>query len=267
MNPFYFGSSARPLFGMYASPAERSPVLGAVVLCQPLGSEYINAHRAVRQLALMLSEAGFHTLRFDYYGTGDSGGESENILLDDLVQDIGLAIDELCSMSGAARVRLVGLRFAGSLVARAAAVYHNRVEAVVLWDPVVSGVNHIEEFALDGRPANRQSEFYLWSAIRRRGSMVPDSLCFPMNATMVSQVRSTKLRDLAKNLPSRTFVVTTGLSDELASVRDALATAPMMPGSFENYPGFPCWSEDWPIVVAAVPVKAITRIVGWMKEI
>ena len=104
MIPFFFGQSHRRIFGLYHPPPANCAFRGAVVLCQPLGTEFINAHRAMRQLAIMLSNAGFHVLRFDYYGTGDSEGESQTITADDLVKDIGLAIDELCSICHCERV-------------------------------------------------------------------------------------------------------------------------------------------------------------------
>ena len=44
----------------------------AIVLCQPLGHGYLRAHRAFRNLAVSLASQGFHVLRFDYYGCGDS---------------------------------------------------------------------------------------------------------------------------------------------------------------------------------------------------
>jgi hypothetical protein len=63
VNPFFFGSSARPLFGAY-EPAKNA-ARGAVVLCPPLGSEYYFAHPALRRLGWLLAERGWHVLRFD----------------------------------------------------------------------------------------------------------------------------------------------------------------------------------------------------------
>ena len=45
------------------------------MLCYPWGSEYIYAHRSLRLLAQRRAAAGIHTLRFDYFGTGDSDGD------------------------------------------------------------------------------------------------------------------------------------------------------------------------------------------------
>lgn len=264
MIPFFFGQSYRRIFGLYHPPAANRPVRGAVVLCQPLGTEFINAHRAMRQLAIMLSDAGFHTLRFDYYGTGDSEGESQTITADDLVKDIGLAIDELCSIGDCARVRIVGLRLGASLAAIATALFPDRVEALVLLDPVVSARDHIEEFALDGRsppmkPARRFPAVEESDALAR--------MSFPMNAAMASQISAMDLAPLAANLPAQTFAVVTADADGVAALQNALADAPGASIPVESFPGFPCWREEWPVVVGAVPFKALTRIVTWMKAV
>ena len=76
MEPFYFGpAGGRRLFGVFHEPpASRRRGCG-VVLCYPLGTEYTSYYRAYRQLALSLAENGFHVLRFDFRGCGDSEGE------------------------------------------------------------------------------------------------------------------------------------------------------------------------------------------------
>ena len=138
MNPFFFGSSRRPLYGVYHPAKSRKPRTTGVVLCYPLWQEYMRAHRAFRQLAMMLSKAGFPVLRFDYFATGDSGGAGEEGDVSQWIADIGTAIDELKDMAGVSKVSLVGLRVGASLAAMAA-VQRQDLDHVLLWDPVVSG--------------------------------------------------------------------------------------------------------------------------------
>ena len=77
MNPFYFGSSAEPLFGAYHPPGNQVGRNLAVLICPPLGREYLRAHWALRRLADQISRDGGHVLRFDYFATGDSAGDSK----------------------------------------------------------------------------------------------------------------------------------------------------------------------------------------------
>ena len=143
MNPFFFGTSQQPLYGVYHPPKARVPRRTGVVLCYPLWQEYMRAHRAFRQLAMLLSKAGFPVLRFDYFATGDSGGAGEEGEVARWVADIGTAIDELKDMASVPKVSLVGLRV-GAALAAAAAVKRTDLEQVLLWDPVVSGARFVE---------------------------------------------------------------------------------------------------------------------------
>src|SRR6187200_816203 len=108
MMPFYFGSETRRLFGVYqgAGAGRRSR---AALICHPWGSEYIHAHRAMRHLSAALAGAGWHTLRFDYYGTGDSSGETSQGDVAGWREDVETAFDEILDMSQSSRAMIVGL--------------------------------------------------------------------------------------------------------------------------------------------------------------
>lgn len=160
MHVFHFGESRTRLFGVYDAPpgGGRS---GGVVLCAPLGHEYIRAHRALRTLAVRLTQAGLHVLRFDYYGTGDSAGSGEDGSLGQWQIDIGTAIDELKDMADVRRVSVIGVRFGATLAALACAARKD-VDALVLWDPVMSGRGYVEQLLaiqatwLETRPRPRE---------------------------------------------------------------------------------------------------------------
>jgi pimeloyl-ACP methyl ester carboxylesterase len=90
----------------------------------------------MRQLAVKLSAGGFHTLRFDYFGTGDSGGQESDADPSAAQGDVESAIEGIQDIVGVARVALIGLRLGATLAARAAMRRKESVEALVLWDPV-----------------------------------------------------------------------------------------------------------------------------------
>lgn len=142
MVPCYFGDSEKPLYGVY-HPANAPMVKAAgVVFCSPLGHEYIRSHNAINKLSNLLANSGYHVFRFDYHGTGDSSGDSEEASIDQWHADIGHAIGELKDISGVKKISLVGLRF-GALLA--ATLPKLTVDRLVLWDPVVSGAAYFEE--------------------------------------------------------------------------------------------------------------------------
>jgi pimeloyl-ACP methyl ester carboxylesterase len=137
----YFGSSGRQLLGLYNPPSAASERDAAVLLCHPAAQEYMRCHWALRQLALRLAGAGFHVFRFDYFGTGDSAGGSEEADLEQWRRDVGEAIEELKDVSGVRRPSLVGLRLGATLAAQTPA----RLKDLVLWEPVVSGPAYLGE--------------------------------------------------------------------------------------------------------------------------
>jgi len=144
MQPFYFGTSQKQLFGVYHPPGTKAARQQAIVLCQPLGHEYLRAHRAFRNLAVSLAGQGFHVLRFDYYGCGDSGGNGDQATVEQCVSDLAAAVEELKDTSGAAKVSLIGLRF-GATLAAVTASRRQDIDRIVLWDPVSDGRSYLED--------------------------------------------------------------------------------------------------------------------------
>jgi len=143
MNPFYFGPSERPLFGAYTRGRDVEGPSHGVLLCYPIGSEYMRAHRAFRQLNNLLNRAGMHVLRFDYSCTGDSAGAGREADFETWLEDIDWALDELQDTSLCDRMSVLGLRW-GATLAALAARERDDVEHLVLWDPIVSGPEFLE---------------------------------------------------------------------------------------------------------------------------
>lgn len=159
MDPFFFGDTRSQLYGVFHKPAGVSKKQG-VVLCAPLGQEYMRSHRAMRQLAMMLSRNGYPVLRFDYRGTGDSSGEVEEMSFPDWVEDAGVAIDELKDTASVDTVSVIGLRL-GCVTAVQACANRTDVTSLVLWDPVLSGEAYIDELAgeISTQLINKKSNF------------------------------------------------------------------------------------------------------------
>ena len=116
----------------------------AMLICSPIGQEYIRTHWSLRLLANQLARKGVHVLRFDYSGVGDSAGSIEQIAsLDQWISDIELAIDELKRISGAQTVSLLGQRF-GATMAAEVAMYRADVNSLVCLEPVVDGTDYLD---------------------------------------------------------------------------------------------------------------------------
>ena len=153
MTPFYFGTGRQRLFGIYEPAVLTGRGKRGAVLCYPWGPEYVHAHRVMRQLAIRLASAGIHTLRFDFFGTGDSAGEMVDADLGTWEADIELAIEELLDIVGSARLTLIGLRLGATLAARVAARRPRDVDTLVLWDPILSGPDYLASLGATAAPA------------------------------------------------------------------------------------------------------------------
>ena len=70
----WIGPPDRPLMAWLTRPAQGIGDVG-VVIVPPVGYEYWSSHRTLRTLAERLAENGCLALRFDFDGTGDSGGD------------------------------------------------------------------------------------------------------------------------------------------------------------------------------------------------
>jgi uncharacterized protein len=144
IEPSYFRLHKKPLFGIYHIPQSGPTRDCGVVLCYPLGHEYIYSHRAYRQLAYRLSHLGFPVLRFDFYGCGDSDGDCAQGEMRQWLMDIAAAIDAIRRKSDVEQVCVVGLRLGGMLAAMAGAA-RGDFDGLVLWDTVINGQTYLEE--------------------------------------------------------------------------------------------------------------------------
>lgn len=140
----YFGSSQRRLFGVHHRGTAATGKRHAVLLCYPGVQEYNGAHWVFRRLASMLERAGHDVLRFDYFATGDSAGEGEDGRFEIWVENVVEAAAELKAISSARSVSVVGMRL-GAAIALAACEANLKARTLVLWEPVVTGIEYLNE--------------------------------------------------------------------------------------------------------------------------
>lgn len=261
MTPLYFGRPERRLFGIYTPASASARKTRAVVLCPPWGQEHLRAHRSMRQLALRLSAAGLHVLRFDYFGTGDSAGNMTEADLPGWEADIEMAVEEAMDMTGAQRVGLVGLRLGATLAARVCERRRRQVESLVLWDPVVDGSSFVDELmALDaaksGPPTPRP---------RPQGRPGCQLLGFPVTPQLLEQMRQADLLALVPGLPARSLAVISAKHGVVhGGLRQRLAERGEPGPALEELGTEPAWLEQHDSGAGAVPAEMLDRIAGWL---
>lgn len=149
---FFPATDGTPLYGVYHSPGSRASCPHdasdgrSVVIAPPLFEERKSAYGALAQLARGLSEAGCGVLRFDYRGSGESGGEGGQRRWKDLAADLDAACAAARKLSDCEQVTLIGTRLGATLVLTEA----NRLkpERVVAIAPMLKGATEVRHWRL-----------------------------------------------------------------------------------------------------------------------
>jgi amino acid adenylation domain-containing protein len=135
-----------------------------VVICPAIGHEYSRSHRNCQQLALMLANEGYESVRFDYAYTGDSTGTCELANIPQWKKDIETIRKALSHSQPKRRLSLIGIRWGATLLANVTDITG---EQMILWDPVCSGAEYIK---LLQRFTRRTLRDYVRYPVRRKSS-------------------------------------------------------------------------------------------------
>jgi pimeloyl-ACP methyl ester carboxylesterase len=255
VRPFYFGAPGKELFGCLHVPELEGCLDCGVVVCQPFGHEYVNSHRALRQLATRLVDAGFPVLRFDYYGCGDSRGETTESSLSEWIGNISQAICELQQRIAVSKICLIGLRLGASL-AFLNAQQARCATSVVLWDPVIRGDAYLTELIalqkemLRFRPKPRGSQ-------RMRYPL--DIFGFPLSEGFCRSIGEIDLLQTPRKVAEHVLLVETQAGEESQQLRGILANT----GTFVDHqcleaPNIWLPTEDGSLLVPGRVLQSIT---------
>lgn len=243
LEPGYFGPGSR-LFGCY-HPPQGGARAAAVVLCAPVGEEYIRVHRTGRQLATHLARRGFGVLRFDFSGCGDAAGACEEGRVGRWLADVAAAIAEVRRRRPGAPLGLVGLRLGGTLAALHAAG-RGDVEGLVLWDPVLRGKAYLDELA-----ALHEAEC---------GPAQDEALGFPLPEALRADLAALDLLALTRPPARRVLVVESapGEGGALAAHLGRLGAQ----ADHQHRPAPRVWLKEHKTVV---PHQVLQAIVAWLE--
>ena len=217
MKPFFFGSSQRQLFGVYHAPGGQAARDESVLLCYPGVQEYNVTHWAFRRLAAMLARDGFHVLRFDWSGSGDSAGDAHTACFADWLEDVTVAAQELRANSSAGTLSVVGMRL-GAAIATLASADKLDVRNLVLWEPVVSGSRYVEELE-DHDAAQTLTLLHELPATRN------ELLGYPFPRKLRGEITNLDLRRTSPCRAERVTMFASESREEHRAFRDALAAA------------------------------------------
>jgi len=144
--PLFIEHQRSRMYAVWYEPAEAAaaPPERGVVFCAPFAEEAAISQRVCVDFARVLARRGWHVLRFDYRGCGESDGEFDSVTLDSHMCDARAALDWF-RRNACPRVSLGGLRLGASLAALVAAG-DDEIESLLLWEPVAKLADHFRNF-------------------------------------------------------------------------------------------------------------------------
>jgi hypothetical protein len=138
---FYFGDGDS-LYGVLHGPPSAA-VETAVLICSPIGQEQVRARFVLTKLCKQLARRGIPALMFDFFGCGDSLGETAHAGFRRWRADVVQAQAELERRVKAKRIVGIGVRLGALPLCQAAP--HLDFAHLVLWDPLESGRTYLAE--------------------------------------------------------------------------------------------------------------------------
>lgn len=261
--PFYFRASNKALFGCFHKPQSHVIRDCGIVLCYPLGQEYIWSHLTFRALAHNLSRAGFSVLRFECSGCGDSEGDCEQWSVHQWKTDIECALTELKTRGDVKKICLIGLRL-GATLAMMVGGNHEDVEGMVLWDPVINGRDYVAEL-------KAQHQIHL---IRNEGlsqNLAQDNedeevIGFNLTRSFLAELQSINLLSVSSPHAKKILFIQSPESPLEGDVeRQMRKTHPLV--QFQHLPSNAIGIKGNASTRKVVPQRIIESVVSWTSEV
>jgi exosortase A-associated hydrolase 2 len=142
--PFFLTADAGERFCLYHQPDPAAAPRGAILYVHPFAEEMNKSRRMAALQSRAYARAGFGVLQIDLYGCGDSSGDFADARWDIWLSDLALGWQWL-TQRGAGPFYLWGLRLGALLALDFAA--RAKPEALILWQPAISGRAHLHQFA------------------------------------------------------------------------------------------------------------------------
>jgi hypothetical protein len=133
-----------------------------------------------------------------------------------------------------------------------------KVEALALWDPVVSGREYLDEVVMDEKRHLRKCGTYQPRTGPGAGHEVRG---FPLTDRLANDIADIELVPMIPTLPERMYVVVSRALDSHSSLREALAARPGSTDAFEQIDSPAAWLNHQNLGAGAIPVKVLERLV------
>jgi amino acid adenylation domain-containing protein len=255
----YFGDAPRRLFGMHHASADARAGRPLLVPA-PLLQEGVVCQRALWTVCDALAASGGQALRFDWYGSGESAGDSAELTLEGMASDLARA---QAFIGGDPRI--LALRSASLPVLHAALARGQAVD-LVLWDPCLSGARLLARWRGQHRVQLTAAGRYLREG---RAPVAADELLgFDLSPGLPAALEALDFRQAVLPAGSRVTVVTwaeamDGAEAFVAAQREAglEATHVVLQAS-----DMPDWDDASRFEAQVFPRRSVAEVAALIQE-
>ncbi len=152
---FFLQKADRNLYCVEYLPSEEKRSDVFVILCKPIWGERIRTHMVFANLARFLAQNGYCVITCDYYGDGNSGGESHELNFPVMVDSLELIHDYIRENIQLTKSALIGLRL-GANAAMGVEPRLRGVKKMLLFDPFERPIDYFAA-ALRANLANQMT--------------------------------------------------------------------------------------------------------------
>lgn len=243
------------IFGILHRPVNtaKAPI---IVFCQGFEGNKCGKLGLYVSLAQELAKAGFIVARFDYRGSGDSEGDTNQLTIEDKVSDTLCVIEYLSKDPQVNRdqVGILGRSLGGAIAILAAHAYAN-IHSIVLWAPVFDGL-HWKELWIKSQ--QEPSSKGVQEELKKIPGEIP-------NKEFLKQLFSLNLGDKLPALQSTPLLHIHGEKDSIVNIghADAFKSACQ---SFQKSKFVRLPSTDHDFSLSPERFKAVHETVDWFKD-
>jgi len=117
----------------------------ALIILNPIFEERSRSHRYLFNWAKFLAHHGYHVIRFDYMGQGDSDGDMKNMSIETQLDDLAVVQEWVKQKLPDCKIALHGLRWGASIGALYMQSKNVDLKYLVSWEPIKNGRKYIED--------------------------------------------------------------------------------------------------------------------------
>jgi len=162
--PFWIGEPERQLYAALHRTSSPDARVG-VLMVPPLLYEQPRSRRFVTEAASALAGLGLPTLRFDFFGAGDSAGSAAEMDMASTREDIAHAVKALRTRTGVSRIAVLAWR-GGALAAWDWLHRGGDATPLVLWEPILDGAAWLADLERNDARERCSSTRYTFFAMR-----------------------------------------------------------------------------------------------------